>query len=243
MSKNDTKVVIPSGVTSIGNSALFACRFIREIELPDTVETIGKYAFQECTRLKKVTLPESVKVIEEYAFWDCKSLEEINLPRTVVLIKDCAFNNCKKLKEIELPYLVNTIYPYTFEGCSSLEKITLPKAVKNIKTFSFVGCESVKNINLGNYMNLLNPSIAKMLNNMNYFYINKKTNELVASNEKINSEDLKEIEYLTNQNYLNCDKQVAVISSIVFDKEQINQMRVIRSILPRIINDMIAKGD
>lgn len=243
VSKNDTKIVIPNGVATIGNSALFACRFVREIELPDTVETIEKYAFQECSRLKKITIPESVKVIEEFAFWDCRSLEEIKLPDTIVLIKDGAFNNCKKIKEIVIPRLVNTIYPYTFEGCSNLENIKLPKSVKYIKTFSFNGCESIKNISLGNYMNLLNPSVGKLLEKIGYFYVNRETGELIASKEELDLDNFKKIEYMDNKIYLNCDKQIAVISSIVFDKTQIKQMKVIKSILPRIISDVIAMED
>lgn len=51
-----------------------------EIILPKGVTKIGEYAFHNNESLRKVTLPDSVTQIEDWAFSDCTSLEEIHIP-------------------------------------------------------------------------------------------------------------------------------------------------------------------
>ncbi len=51
-----TSVVIPSSVTTIGESAFFCCEGLTEIEIPDSVTSIGIMAFGKCIGLKRVKL-------------------------------------------------------------------------------------------------------------------------------------------------------------------------------------------
>ena len=67
-------VVVPAGVTSIGDMAFDGCSSLTSIELPAGVVSIGERAFFGCSRLASIVLPESVMNIEENAFEGCKLL-------------------------------------------------------------------------------------------------------------------------------------------------------------------------
>ena len=84
------EIVIPKGVTSIGNSAFLHCYFLESITLPNTLETIGDYAFYNCgTRSFSdyntptvVKFGKSLQSIGNYAFRSCK-LEKHHIAKYV----------------------------------------------------------------------------------------------------------------------------------------------------------------
>ena len=72
-----TEVVIPNGVTSIGNFAFFKCNTINSIIISDCVIKIGVGAFRECKYLMSVVIGNNVKIIGDYAFSWCKSISSL----------------------------------------------------------------------------------------------------------------------------------------------------------------------
>ena len=54
------KVVIPEGVTSIGNSAFSGCNALALTSLPNGVTVINNSAFSNCTNLALTSLPNSL---------------------------------------------------------------------------------------------------------------------------------------------------------------------------------------
>ena len=64
--------VIPSSVTSIGNSAFLDCRSLSEIVIPSSVTSIGDRAFSGCDSLSEIVIPSSVTSIGDSAFYNCK---------------------------------------------------------------------------------------------------------------------------------------------------------------------------
>ena len=72
-----TSLVIPDGVTSIGNYAFKSCRSITSVTLPNSVTSIGEDAFSRCYHLVSVTVSESVTSIGDYAFFECYTLVEV----------------------------------------------------------------------------------------------------------------------------------------------------------------------
>ena len=93
--QNVKSYVIPSSVTSIGNSAFRGCRSLSEIVIPSSVTSIGDWAFYGCYSLLEIVIPSSVTSIGDSAFWDCYSLLEIVIPSSVTSIGDSAFYECK----------------------------------------------------------------------------------------------------------------------------------------------------
>ena len=67
------EVVVPNGVTVIGNSAFEGCNALT-ITLPQGIKTIGKRAFANCSNLKELIVPNSVIMIGDEAFKDSKNL-------------------------------------------------------------------------------------------------------------------------------------------------------------------------
>ena len=92
--KNVKSYVIPSSVTSIGDSAFGHCRSLSEIVIPSSVISVGYGAFSFCSSLSEIVIPSSVTSIGDSAFSCCDSLSEIVIPSSVTSIGDLAFFNC-----------------------------------------------------------------------------------------------------------------------------------------------------
>lgn len=89
-----TKVVVPEGVTKLGESAFDGCYELVEISLPSTLREIGEMAFWGCTALPAIDIPEGVTTVGNYAFQECRSLDDITVPASVTYIGTGAFQNC-----------------------------------------------------------------------------------------------------------------------------------------------------
>ena len=93
--QNIKSYVIPSSVTSIGDSAFYRCISLSEIVIPSSVASIGDWAFYGCYSLSEIFIPSSVTSIGDCAFCSCDSLSEIVIPSSVTSIGDGAFYDCK----------------------------------------------------------------------------------------------------------------------------------------------------
>ena len=78
--KSIKSVVIPKGVTSIGNNAFLSFKNLTSITIPDSVTSIGKWAFEGCSSLTSITIPDSVTSIGYRAFLSCSNLTSITIP-------------------------------------------------------------------------------------------------------------------------------------------------------------------
>ena len=144
--KSLKEVQIPNGVTSIGKLAFYFCSNLTSIIIPDSVTKIGKYAFRDCRKLTSVRLPESVTLIDDYIFYGCSSLTEITIPNSVTSIGSSAFSGCSSLTEITIPDSVTSIGSSAFGECIRLTAIAIPNSVTSIEREAFSHCRDVESI-------------------------------------------------------------------------------------------------
>ena len=113
--KEDVKFVIPSSVTSIGDSAFRGCRNLQEIKVVEsnsTYKAIDGVLYTKDLRTlicypvgkkdKKFVIPSTVTSIGFRAFSTCSNLQEINIPPSVTSIEDESFWACE-LQRINIP--------------------------------------------------------------------------------------------------------------------------------------------
>ena len=77
----NSHIIIPQGVTSIGNNAFSWCYSLTTITIPNSVTSIEESAFDGCKFLNSITIPNSVTSIGKRAFDGCESLNSIRIPK------------------------------------------------------------------------------------------------------------------------------------------------------------------
>ncbi len=142
------KVVIESGVTTIGDYAFYYCDSLTNVTIPDSVTTIGDYAFEACESLTSITIPDSVTTIGDYVFEFCYSLTNVTIPDSVTTIGDGAFYYCRSLTSVTIPDSVTTIGNWAFEACDSLTSVTIGNSVTTIGDGAFSWCYSLTNVTI-----------------------------------------------------------------------------------------------
>ena len=125
-------IVLPKGITTIGDDAFSYNTSLTSIKIPNTVTSIGKRAFQGCTNLTSIEIPDTVTYIGDYCFSGCNRLQKIKLSKKIQTINQRLLQGCSSLTEIEIPEGVKSIGYAAFSSCSKLTTITLPASLTSL---------------------------------------------------------------------------------------------------------------
>lgn len=160
-------IVIPSGITSIGEAAFWRCENLSELTIPDTVTDIGDEAFDYTPWLEtmraqnplvivngfvidgknvsgEVVIPAGVTTICGYAFHENAAITNVIIPDTVKCIRNSAFESCTGLTSICIPDSVTELGKWVFAYCENLTgTITIPGSIQRVPMFAFMGCKKV----------------------------------------------------------------------------------------------------
>ena len=161
-------VVIPDGVTGIGDYVFGFCRDLHNVTIPDSVVSIGRNSFYESgiysnwanwengvfyigkyliaasgSLSGEYAVKPGTKVISDWAFSGCKKLRGICVPDTVISIGDSAFLGCSRLTSVVIPDSVTSISNSMFSGCKVLKNIVIPDSVTSIGDSAFFGCADI----------------------------------------------------------------------------------------------------
>ncbi|MCQ2956593.1 MAG: leucine-rich repeat domain-containing protein [Mycoplasmoidaceae bacterium] len=110
MTNCECRLILPSGLTSIGESAFDGCTgIVGQINIPDTVTSIGKYAFRNTNISGTLKLPSN----DTYVQVDTSTFENTRIKRLVVPSQfqfktksqpfgSSSFKNCKFLTTIDI---------------------------------------------------------------------------------------------------------------------------------------------
>ncbi|MBQ4385916.1 MAG: leucine-rich repeat domain-containing protein [Kiritimatiellae bacterium] len=155
---NGTKLsgnlLIPDGVSIIGDGVFANCRGITNIVFNDTVTTIGDSAFMGCKGIANLVIPDTIASIGSEAFNGC-GLISLVIPNTITNIGIGAFSYSENLSSITIPqYLCDgnewgysdgrfqNVFPY----CHSITNLIIAEGVTNIasRAFEHVGWMSMR---------------------------------------------------------------------------------------------------
>ncbi|MBQ7698552.1 MAG: leucine-rich repeat protein [Paludibacteraceae bacterium] len=150
------QVVLPDGLTTIGNYAFYWSINLTSVDIPEGVTTIGNYAFFY-TGLTSVVIPASVTTIGNYAF-AYTGLTSVVIPESVTTIGEGAFaaaylttidvdannpNYCS-VDGVLFNKDKTTLILYPIDN--SRTTYSIPNSVTKIGTYAFFGCYNLTSI-------------------------------------------------------------------------------------------------
>lgn len=179
---NNADVVIPAGVTSIGDRAFYLNTTLISVIISEGVTSIGNSAFYGCENLKSVTIPTSMQSIKTQAFYLCNNLEQVRISNLaswcgIKFWSDsanplCAYTNStlylndEAVSDLIIPQGVTTITDYAFTYCQTLKSVTIPEGVISIEQAAFRGCENLKSVTIPASMQRIRSGAFNLCNNL-----------------------------------------------------------------------------
>lgn len=137
------KIIIPNGVTYIGNRNFGECYSLQTISLPDGLVFSEGYEFYNCNSLSNVLFGNTQTTIPNYALASCGALTSIDL-KNITSIGDQAFNSDYAL-DCVLPNGLTSIGNSAFSS-SGLTEVTIPNTVTSIGNSVFSSCSSLRKV-------------------------------------------------------------------------------------------------
>lgn len=179
-----TEVIIPESVDKIGDYGFNGLN-IDHLIIPDGVSYIGEWAFACCFNLTNIVIPASVTYIGNYVFSYCINLNSISVDKNNIYYssdEDGVLFNIDKSVLIQYPLATNrTTYQIptgiknvgcgAFSGCKNLINVSVANTVEIIEDDAFEGCDALKNITLGGKVSKIGVQAFNACNNLaNVYY-------------------------------------------------------------------------
>lgn len=136
-----SRVVLPNGLTSVGDLAFYQCGRLTSVTLPEKVIRIGHYAFAGCKKMTTIDIGAALRSIGNAAFYECESLDAIRLPYGLESIGYEAFFKCSSLSAITLPKKLSQIGSSAFAYCTGLVKAEILSNINILPEWTFYGCD------------------------------------------------------------------------------------------------------
>lgn len=143
------ELIIPNGVTSIGDSTFAGCTGLTSIIIPDSVTSIGEAAFYYCTGLSgELVIPDSMTSIGRDAFRECSGISgKLVIPDSVSSIGMRAFARTQLTSVIFENTTGWEYHHYTTNYWNSMPSSSLANAstAATYLTSTYVACDWRRN--------------------------------------------------------------------------------------------------
>jgi hypothetical protein len=158
-----TELVIPDGVTSIGDYAFSQFKNLTNVVIPSSVTSIGEKAFAYCSKLTSIDIPASVISIEKTAFYGCTNLTNITVDQNNTAYQSIDGNlytkdgtrliqyaAAKTATTFIIPDGVISIENGAFSDCYHLTSVVMPDSVVYVGDDAFFWCNRLKSVEFSN---------------------------------------------------------------------------------------------
>ena len=161
-----TSIVIPEGVTNIGDWAFGWCDDLTSVTLPSTLETLGESAFASCNKLTSIVdksgkftknvdgivyTPDGTRMIAVLA----SASGEVRIAKGVTEIPTFLFINNNRITGVVIPEGVTNIGNQAFGWCDSLTSVVIPEGVTRIGYGAFKGSENLTSVTLPSTLSVI----------------------------------------------------------------------------------------
>ena len=134
-------VILPEGVTHIGQEAYGYLKKMTSVTIPNTVTSMGSYMFYGCSSLSSVNWSTGMTTIPQSTFSQCASLKDFVIPHWITSVGRWAFLN-SGLKQAVMPYGLKTISANAFME-TPVTVALVPSSVTSMASSAFEGCSSM----------------------------------------------------------------------------------------------------
>ena len=152
------EVVLPEGLTSIGDGAFQGCDNLEAIHIPASVTSIGARAFHHCSHLTSITVDQKNPVydsrdgcnalMEKESNMLLQACSKTQIPSTAKTIGDEAFAYCRGIERVSLPSGVISLGNLAFSFCPNLRAVYFPSSLTTIGECPFAGCNQLSSIDI-----------------------------------------------------------------------------------------------
>jgi len=205
-----TKVVLPDGITKIGDYTFNDCKKLTNINISKNVTSIGSCAFQDCDNLTSIEIPESVTYISNGAFRNSKNITSLKIFGDSIYIGGQAFYGCRQLNYVMVPAsatygenVFSASYPaevhitkgtgimtnFTthdyinspFRNNDELVKLTIEDGVTNIGSYAFYSCNNLTNIEIPESVTSIGQNAFEQCEKLTSIYIPSSVTTISAN--------------------------------------------------------------
>ena len=157
-------LIIPNGVTSIGDYAFSGCLGLTSVTIPNSTMSIGASAFNNCLGLTSVHISDleawckisfpaynsNPLFYAHHLYLNGEEIKDLVIPNSITNIGNYAFRECSALTSISIPNGVESIGDQAFYNCSALTSVTIPNSMTSIGGGAFGNCSELTSVTIPN---------------------------------------------------------------------------------------------